>query len=319
MDILRLGLAQINTTVGDLEGNCEKIVTHLREARRARVHIVLFPELAICGYPPEDLLLKPGFIRANRRYLRQLLPHTEGLTAIVGFVDAADDTYNAAAVLHNGQLAGVYRKFMLPNYGVFDEERYFRRGDSEAIFRLDDVTLGISVCEDIWYPAGPPEHQAANGAQLLLNISASPYQMGKIQERERMLATRAADNVAVVAYCNLVGGQDELVFDGSSIVLDERGGVIARAPSFDEDFLVADVDLRGVLRQRLRDPRRRKDRLTYNLPYQNLRVISLEPPPPPARAANATNVTTQHRSPRALTARTGNGRPCSKTGFIYKF
>ncbi|MFQ5576045.1 MAG: NAD+ synthase, partial [Anaerolineae bacterium] len=292
MDTLRLAMAQINTTVGDLQPNHDKIVAGLSRARQAGAQIILFPELAICGYPPEDLLLKPSFINANRQYLDKLLPHSRGLTAVVGFVDAADDIYNAAAVLHNGRLAGVYRKFLLPNYGVFDEERYFKRGASDIIFSLGSISLGISVCEDIWYPAGPPEHQAANGAQLLLNISASPYQEGKIQDRERMLVTRAADNVAIVAYCNLVGGQDELIFDGSSVIINERGSIIARAKSFAEDFVVADVDLRGVLRQRLRDPRRRKDRLTFNLPYKSMQTIPLDPlpapsPPSPVQAAIA--------------------------------
>lgn len=275
MDKLRVALAQINTTVGDLQGNFDKIVASIEKARQTGVHIVLFPELALCGYPPEDLLLKAGFIQANRRYLDKLLPYSRGITAVVGFVDTKDDIYNAAAILHDGKLAGIYRKFLLPNYGVFDEERYFKRGDEESMFSLGEVPLGISVCEDIWYPAGPPEHQAANGAKILLNISASPYQMGKIQDRERMLITRAADNVAVVAYCNLVGGQDELVFDGSSLIINERGQVLARGKSFEEDFVVADIDLRGILRQRLRDPRRRKNRIADEQLYQTLNTIPL--------------------------------------------
>ncbi|OQY30261.1 MAG: NAD+ synthase [Anaerolineaceae bacterium 4572_5.2] len=282
MDTLRLGLAQINTTVGDLQGNFEKIVSNLEQARDAGARIVLFPELTISGYPPEDLLLKSEFSKANREYLNKLLPHSQGLTAIVGFVDVDDDIYNAAAVLHHGQLAGVYRKFLLPNYGVFDEERYFKRGNNGALFKLNDILLGVSICEDIWYPAGPPEHQAVNGAKILLNISASPYFAKKIQERERMLATRASDNVAVVAYCNLVGGQDELIFDGSSIIINERGKIIARAKSFAEELLISDVDLRGILRQRLKDPRRRKDFFTYNSSYAPLQTIALEPAPAPA-------------------------------------
>ncbi len=282
MNTIRLALAQINTIVGDFSSNTQKIIASLDQAKAIGAQIVLFPELTICGYPPEDLLLKPSFINANRIFLEKLLPYSQGLTAIVGFVDAADDIFNAAAVLHNGELAGIYRKFLLPNYGVFDEERYFRRGNTETIFKLGAVPLGISVCEDIWYPAGPPEHQAANGAQLLLNISASPYQVGKIQERERMLVTRAADNVAVVAYCNLVGGQDELVFDGSSVIIDERGKTIARAKSFAEDFVAADIDLRSILRQRLRDPRRRKS-FTYHVDYKQLRPLPLAPLAPPSQ------------------------------------
>ncbi len=267
MTHLRIALAQINVTVGDLDGNAAKIKEHLSRAKAQQVDIVLFPELALAGYPPEDLLLKPGFAAANRRALQNLLPHTAGLTAVVGFVDRADDLYNAAAVLHNGELVGIYHKNLLPNYAVFDEDRYFAAGDTPILFTFGNsagergVTFGVSVCEDIWYPAGPPEAQAVAGAELLLNISASPYQSGKIASRERMLATRAADNVAIVAFCNLVGGQDELIFDGSSLIVDERGNVLARAQSFEEDFIVADLNMGNVFRQRLRDPRRRKDAL----------------------------------------------------------
>ncbi len=260
---LRIGLGQINTTVGDLRGNTDRIIEGLKCAREHGVDLVLFPELAIPGYPPEDLLLKPSFIEANRACLNELLVHTQGLTAIVGFADVASDIYNAAAVLHDGQLAGVYHKALLPNYAVFDEVRYFKAGDSFPLFELDGIVFGVSVCEDIWYPFGPPERQAAAGAEVLVNISASPYHMGKIQERERMLATRAADNVAVVAFCNQVGGQDELVFDGGSVIIDERGQVVARGQAFAEDFVVADVDIRSVFRQRLHDPRRRKGELAH--------------------------------------------------------
>ncbi|MCB0178316.1 MAG: NAD+ synthase [Anaerolineae bacterium] len=268
MSIVRLALAQINTTVGVLQGNVAKVKAYLERARAVQANIVLFPELTLAGYPPEDLLLKPGFAAANRQALESLLPETHGLTAVVGFVDRQDDIFNAAAVLHDGALVGIYHKSLLPNYAVFDEDRYFARGDSPFLFNLPTPTgdrpicFGVSVCEDIWYPAGPPEAQAAGGADLLLNISASPYQSGKINSRERMLATRAADNVAIVAFCNLIGGQDELIFDGSSLIIDERGRVLARAKSFEEDFLVADLNVGNVFRQRLRDPRRRKVALT---------------------------------------------------------
>ncbi len=249
---------------------------YLARAREHEANIILFPELTLAGYPPEDLLLKPGFASANRAGLEELLPHSRDLTAIVGFVHRQDDLFNAAAVLHHGQLAGIYHKALLPNYAVFDEDRYFGSGETPWLFGLatpstaysyppaaaGQIYFGVSVCEDIWYPVGPPEAQAAAGAELLLNISASPYQKGKIQDRERMLATRAADNVAIVAFCNLVGGQDELVFDGSSLILDERGNILARAKSFAEDFVLADINVGNVFRQRLRDPRRRKDSLT---------------------------------------------------------
>lgn len=277
MDTLKLGIAQINTTVGDFKGNFDKIVTYLDQARQHGTSIVLFPELALCGYPPEDLLLKPGFLTANQTYLKKLAPLTTGLTAIVGFVEAGNDTYNAAAVLHNGQLRGTYRKFLLPNYSVFDEERYFRRGDTQSLFQYGSTLIGLSICEDFWYPAGPPEQQAANGARLLLNISASPYHAGKIQDRERMLVTRATDNVAIIAYCNLVGGQDELVFDGSSVVIDARGQVLARAKSFAEDFLSVDLNIQSVFRQRLRDPRQRKEYLIRRASHDPLDTVTIDP------------------------------------------
>jgi NAD+ synthase (glutamine-hydrolysing) len=294
MDPFRIALAQINTTVGDIAGNIAKIQRSLEQARDQQARLIVFPELAIAGYPPEDLLLKPGFAAANRDALQELLPHTVGLTAVVGLVDRLDDLYNAAAILHDGQLMGVYHKSLLPNYAVFDEDRYFRQGETPLLFTLSannrqrDICLGVSVCEEIWYPAGPPEAQAAGGAELLVNISASPYQSGKIADRERMLATRAVDNVAIVAFCNLVGGQDELVFDGSSLVIDERGRVLGRGKSFEEDFFVVDLNMGNVFRQRLRDPRRRKDRFAklYSgafervlLPPLQSDVPQMQPPP----------------------------------------
>lgn len=294
MSIVRLALAQINTTVGDLQGNVAKVKVYLERARAIQADIVLFPELTLAGYPPEDLLLKPGFASANRQALESLLPETHGLTTVVGFVDRQDDIFNAAAVLHDGALVGIYHKSLLPNYAVFDEDRYFARGDSPLLFNLTTPTgdnrpicFGVSVCEDIWYPAGPPEAQAAGGADLLLNISASPYQSGKINSRERMLATRAADNVAIVAFCNLVGGQDELIFDGSSLILDERGRVLARAKSFEEDFVVADLNVGNVFRQRLRDPRRRKVALTeiYAEAFEKIPLAPVASPTNPVASA----------------------------------
>ncbi len=295
MTNLRVALAQINTTVGDLDGNVAKIRQNLEQARQHQATIVLFPELTIAGYPPEDLLLKPGFASANRQALKSLLPDTHGLTAVVGFVDRHDDVFNAAAVLHNGELVGIYHKSLLPNYAVFDEDRYFASGDTPILYTLTNgsearpVCVGVSICEDIWYPAGPPEAQAAAGAELLLNISASPYQNGKIQSRERMLATRAADNVSIVVFCNLVGGQDELIFDGSSLVLDERGNVLARGKSFEEDFIVVDLNIGNVFRQRLRDPRRRKDSLTeiYAGVFERVSLATAAPAPAATQVALA--------------------------------
>ncbi len=193
------------------------------------------------------------------RLVERIARLTRGITAVVGFVDKGTDLHNAAAVLHDGELAAVYHKIYLPNYGVFDEDRYFGGGDLPLILDLGEVTVGISICEDIWYPSGPLEPQALAGAQLAINISASPYHAGKGAARERMLATRAADNVIFVAFCNLVGGQDELIFDGGSVIFDERGDLVARGRQFDEDLVVADLDLPAVFRQRLHDPRRRKE------------------------------------------------------------
>ncbi|MDY7041156.1 MAG: NAD+ synthase [Chloroflexota bacterium] len=284
MNPLRIGLAQINPTVGDLAGNTEKILTNMARARELAVDLVAFPELVIPGYPPEDLLLKPDFVEANLASLKSIARETRGLTVIVGFVDYdGNDIFNAAALLHDGQVAGVYHKTYLPNYGVFDENRYFRAGRRPLVFDLKGSTVGISICEDIWYPAGPPEAQALAGAQLAVNISASPYHAGKGFARERMLATRAADSVVFVAFCNLVGGQDELVFDGGSVMFDERGELLARARQFEEDLLVADLNLRGVFRQRLHDPRRRKEALHSIEQVERVILADLTPRPPSLR------------------------------------
>ncbi len=261
MDQLRIGLAQVNPTVGDLDGNTEKVLKYVDRARELGVDLLAFPELVIPGYPPEDLLLKASFIEASLACLKQVAGATTGMTAIVGFVDREEDTYNAAAILHDGRVAGICHKIYLPNYGVFDEERYFHAGDRLLVFGLKGSLVGVNICEDIWYPAGPTEAQALAGAQLVVNISASPYHAGRGLARERMLSTRAADGVVAVAFCNLVGGQDELVFDGGSVIFDERGEVVARARQFEEDLLVADLNLQGVFRQRLHDPRRRKEHL----------------------------------------------------------
>jgi NAD+ synthase (glutamine-hydrolysing) len=259
MSSLRIALVQINATVGDITGNTCKIIAHLERAREIGADLVIFPELVVTGYPPEDLLLKPSFIAANRAAVEEIAAATQRLTAIVGFVDVESDVYNAAAVLHDGALAGIYHKQYLPTYGVFDEDRTFRAGERNQLFVLNDLVMGVSICEDIWYPEGPPQAQARSGAQLLVNISASPYHVGKGAGRERMLATRAADNVAIVAFCNLVGGQDELVFDGGSVIFDGRGELVARGAQFEEDFVVASVDVGHVFRQRLHDPRLRKE------------------------------------------------------------
>jgi NAD+ synthase (glutamine-hydrolysing) len=257
MSTLRLGLAQINPTVGDLEGNAARIVARLEEARDLGADIVAFPELAVCGYPPEDLLLKPGFIAAGRRAIEQIRGATRGLTAIVGFAERDVHLYNAAAVLHDGEWCGTYRKQRLPNYGVFDEVRYFTAGSGELLLRHGAARVGVSVCEDAWSPAGPIARLARAGADVVININASPFERGRWRARHRMLATRAADHALVLAYVNMVGGQDELVFDGDSMVLGPDGALLAEAPLFVETLLLCDVELEQVFRARLHTPRSR--------------------------------------------------------------
>ncbi|MFB3881047.1 MAG: NAD+ synthase [Armatimonadota bacterium] len=256
---LRVALAQIDVTVGDVEGNADRIIAAVREAESIGADIVALPELAITGYPPEDLLLKPEFIAANRRALERVAQATGDIVAICGFAHRGDDLYNSAALLHKGRIAAVYHKNLLPTYGVFDEDRYFRAGARCPVYRIAGGVVGISVCEDIWYPDGPPTEQALDaGAELLINISSSPYCMGRFDIRREMLATRAADTSAFVAYVNLVGGQDELVFDGQSVIFGPDGEVLARGPAFAEAMVVADLDLDACFKQRLHDPRRRK-------------------------------------------------------------
>ena len=282
---LRLALGQINVTVGDLAGNARRMMESIERAAKAKSDIVAFPELALTGYPPEDLLLKPGFVNDNLRVLDELARNTQdypGLAVVVGFADRDTDLYNAAAVLYEGACVGVYHKHYLPTYSVFDEDRYFRSGDSDLRFIISGVGVGVNICEDIWYPNGPPARQASAGAELLLNISASPYYRGKQVARERMLATRAADTESIVAYVNMVGGQDELVFDGMSVVFNEQGELIARAQPFREDLLVVDLDVDGIFRTRLHDPRRRKERMDIVANPESAIVVSHAPRHPPS-------------------------------------
>jgi NAD+ synthase (glutamine-hydrolysing) len=274
---LRLALGQINSTVGDFQGNAGKILKMIGQAREMGAELVAFPELALPGYPPEDLLLNSSFIKANAEALKRLARATRGITAIVGFVDMNEDIFNAAALLHDGELAGVYHKIYLPNYGVFDENRYFQSGKEILIFRLNGTVIGMNICEDIWYPGDPTRTQCLQGdAHVIVNISSSPYHAGKMHLRQRMLSTRAWDYSTIVAYVNLVGGQDELVFDGGSMVLDQGGELISAARAFEEDLLVVDLDLDEVLLNRLHDPRRRKDKLIPPAEGK-LRCISLPP------------------------------------------
>jgi NAD+ synthase (glutamine-hydrolysing) len=261
MRSLRLALAQINPTVGDIDGNVRRIASCIARARELGVDVLTFPEMMVPGYMPEDLLLKPSFIERSIQRTRELAPLTRGLTVVVGTVDRDVDLYNSAAILHDGQWIGSYHKRYLPNYGVFDENRYFMPARETPVFVRDSTVIGVSICEDIWYPGGPVEEQVIRGgAEVILNLSASPYHAGKAQARRRMLCTRAADNIAVVCYANLVGGQDEIVFDGASLIIDEHGQVLAEGEMFEEDFLVVDVNLDGVFNARLHDPRLRKER-----------------------------------------------------------
>jgi NAD+ synthase (glutamine-hydrolysing) len=254
---MRIALCQMNATVGDIAGNAAKIADGMRGARDAHAALVLFPELALTGYPPEDLLLKEHFLADARSALEELAAGAEEIVAIVGFPERAEDVFNAAAVLAGGAVHAAYRKVYLPNYGVFDEQRYFQAGTAGAVIDIGDERVGMTVCEDMWEPGPPASEEALAGATLLLNISASPYHAGKGAERERMFAQRARDGLACVAFCALVGGQDELVFDGHSCVIDHTGQTIARAAQFEEELLVCDVDLQAAAAARLRDPSHR--------------------------------------------------------------
>ncbi|MGD0765886.1 MAG: NAD+ synthase [Dehalococcoidia bacterium] len=288
MAILRVGLAQIDVTVGDLKGNVAKILGCVEQARTLCVDLVAFPELAITGYPPEDLVLRPQFVHDNLDALDAVVKGSGGITVVVGFVDAEEDIYDAAAIIHDGRLVDVYRKQYLPNYGVFDEDRYFEAGSACAVYEVAGVGVGVSICEDIWYPEGPAQAQAYAGAQVILNISASPFQAEKRVFRERMLSTRASDGAAMLCYTNLVGGQDELVFDGNSMIFDPEGSVLARACSFEEDLLVFDLSIDRVMQARLHGPRRRKERPAFagSLPNKvevSSRPLPAEKPPLPDR------------------------------------
>ena len=256
MRSLRLGLAQLNPTVGDLDGNFERIVAAIGRARALGVEVLAFPELAITGYPPEDLLLNPSFVERAERLTRDLVPHSTGMTLVVGTVERGEGLFDAAAVLHDGRWASVYHKHLLPNYGVFDEKRYFTPGRGNMVFVRGGTTIGVSVCEDIWFSGDPVEEQAAHGgAEVLLNLSASPYHAGKAGERRSMLRTRATDHLAIVAYVNLVGGQDEVLHDGASLVLGPDGGLLAEGAMFAEDLIVTDLDLAAVSEARRRAAR----------------------------------------------------------------
>ena len=268
MRTFRIAMAQMNPTVGDLTGNTSRITAWLRDAKKANADLVVFPELAITGYPPEDLLLKSQFVADNLRALNEIAQACRGLVAVVGYVGQEDSSdshpsrrsivsagrhtlYNSAALIADRKLVDSYRKWHLPNYGVFDESRYFHPGRRLPLFHVNGTTIGVSICEDIWLPEGPTRVQAAAGAEVIVNINASPFHIGKGRSREQMLATRARENGVIVTYTNMVGGQDELVFDGNSLILDPSGNVIARGHAFREELLVADLNVEAVSRGRM--------------------------------------------------------------------
>lgn len=274
---MRLALAQINSTVGDLAGNLQKITGFARQAAARGADLICFPELAITGYPPEDLLLKTSFLAAARSSLEKLAGFTRNLepVIVVGCIDVREgNVYNAAALLHKGSLVDVYHKNYLPNYGVFDEKRYFQSGRGGLVFTCAGVNVGLTICEDIWHPLGPALLEThCGGAEIILNLSASPYHRGKHYQRREMMAVRAADHTCFLAFVNLVGGQDELVFDGNSMIFDEQGRLIGKGASFREDLLFADITTERILRTRLHDIRHRELRAPPDQPQQELRRV----------------------------------------------
>ncbi len=283
----RVAMAQINTTVGDFEGNTRKIIERLEEAQSLGADVVSFPELAVTGYPPEDLLIKTDFIQDNLACVAEIARHAVRAAAVVGFADSADHLYNAAAVLADGRIAGVYRKMRLPNYGVFDEKRYFQPGIESPVFIVHGVPIGVTICEDIWAPGGPLLAQALAGALISVNINGSPYFAGKWRVREEMLKTRARDYALAITYNNLVGGQDELVFDGLGVIIDPTGHLVARGPAFEEALVVADLDVEAIRGLRRYNPLRASDALQGEGVRAPVYTLSHRPPEslPPAASA----------------------------------
>ena len=256
MRTFRLALAQVNPTVGDIAGNIKIVLERIEEARDHKADLVAFPELMLTGYPPEDLLMKPSFVRDNQAALEKVVAAAKGVTVVTGFVDGSGDAiYNAAAVAHDGQLIGTYHKVYLPNYGVFDEVRYFKPGSVCPIYTINGVDVGVNICEDIWFADGPVAVQRESNAKVIVNINGSPFNAGKCADRELMLSNRASDNGLYIGYVNMVGGQDELVFDGASVILDGHGTPLARASQFQEEMLIADLDVDQEFPRRVQAPR----------------------------------------------------------------
>ncbi|MBM4415769.1 MAG: NAD+ synthase [Chloroflexi bacterium] len=315
MTVLRVALAQLNTTVGDLAGNSALILDAARHAAEAGADLVACPELALTGYPPEDLLLRAPFIAEAEAALDALAVGARGLPPlVVGCLEFDGQLYNAAAMLYEGRVAGRYRKHQLPNYGVFDELRYFQPGTDAPLFSIGGVHVGVTICEDVWFPGGPLRALALAGASVIVNLNASPYHFGKTRDRERMLATRAADNTVAIAYVNQVGGQDELVFDGNSLVLGADGALLARGASFADDLVLVDIDVTRIVQRQLHSPLLRRERGAQ--PLRTPLVVSpplvgARPPLPPARADEPDSIAEAYR---ALVA--GTRDYVRKTGFV---
>ena len=269
---LRLYLAQINPTVGDLKGNCGLILSHIEKAKENNADLAVFPELALTGYPPEDLLLKKAFIRENIEHIEKIKEEVSGIAAIVGFANSSNGSiYNSAAMICGKKISSIYNKQHLPNYSVFDEQRYFSRGAINYIYRINGHLVGLNICEDIFYASGPAKAQAiAGGAELIINISASPYHTEKIGSREKMISARASDNMVNIAYVNMAGGQDELVFDGNSILVNERGEIVARCLPFAEDSLIYDIDPGNAGDIRSKDQKNKMDQ-----DYAPIQIVEL--------------------------------------------
>jgi len=274
--IIRVALCQINPTVGNLSGNTEKIIAFIKRARRRGADIVAFPELAVTGYPPEDLLLKPQFIEDNLRSLEQIVDSSEGILTIVGFVDRKEGLFNSAAIISDRVLIDVYHKRHLPNYGVFDEYRYFIRGKRFPVYSINGLRFGVNICEDIWHEHGPAAIQAMNGAGMIININASPYHMGKISLREEIVKRRVQECGVPIVYVNMVGGQDEIVFDGGSFALDENGRMLVRGRQFKEEIICVDIEVKE------RPSRRRKAGLSRML-RDDEAIVTVKIPPLPRR------------------------------------
>ncbi len=268
--VIRLALAQINVTVGDLAGNEQKIRDSIQKARKFQADLIAFPELAITGYPPEDLLLRPQFVQDNINCLQRIIPETRDITAIVGFSNLEKNKlFNAAAIISDGKFINVYHKVHLPNYSVFDEERYFEAGDRPLILELNEIKIGISICEDIWIENSVIETQAlSTGAEIILNISSSPYHSGKVEERENLLKNNALNNRAIICYVNLIGGQDELVFDGNSLVVNEQGEILIRGKQFEEDLILFDLAVSTIQQVRSDDESYQQRKLEFDPPFK---------------------------------------------------